>query len=305
MVILCATVRAEPPAQSSIETNRPDSLTAVVGDVLIRVDGPKLWTLSGIDFQKSVMSVQESAYGTVIGIRGVGYLGSAHFLDIPGKPGAVEKEIVSSVKFFLDDRPVTEITPTMRLTGKSFLMQRQSQIRSIALESSVSLRDGVLLESVRLRNSEAVDLTVVYPLAYAWTPTATDYLFGDDTGIQKRGTFVTAPGKPGEGLEKSARWMATFDGTTGKGAVCILVQHPPKFETWLQYTDAPGVYRKLRLMSFVDTTLPAGFDGTFQTAVGFFAATETDWEAKAQQRLVELKVSMRDCLESVSPGARR
>jgi hypothetical protein len=289
VVFLSTTAHAEPPTQSSAEANRPTSLTAVVGDVLIRIDGPKLWTLSGIDFQNTVMAVQDSAYGSVINIRGVGYLGSAHFLDVPGKPGAVEKEIVSSVKFFVDDQPVTAITPTMNLAGKSFLMERQSQIRSVALESSVSVREGSLFESVRLRTAVAVDLKIAYPLMYAWTPNATAYLFGDDTGIQKRGTFVTAPGKPGEGLEKTARWMAVYSGQNGKGAVCHVVQHPAKVETWLQYTDAPGVYRKLRVMSFADSTLPAGFDGTFQTAVGFFTATETDWEAKAQQRLLELK----------------
>ena len=287
LFVICwnAAAHAEPPAK----VERPTSLTAVVGDVLIRVDGPKLWTLSGIDYEQTPLAVEESAYGSVIGIRDVGYLGSAHFLDVPGKPGEVEKEVVSSVKFFLDDQPVKEITPTMKLNGKSFRMERQSQIRAVTLNSTVSLRDGVLIESARFRTATEVDLKIAYPLMYAWTPNATACLFGDDAGVQKRGTFVTAPAKPAEGLEKSARWMAVYSRSSGKGAVCYVVQRPPKFDTWLQYTDAPGVYRKLRLMSFVDTTMPAGFDGTYQTAIGFFTATESAWESKALQRMLELK----------------
>ena len=129
---------------------------------------------------------------------GVGILGSAHFLDVPGKPGEVEKEQVSLVQFVLDEQPVTEITPTMNLSGQSFRRNRESQIRAVHLNSSVTLRggerigsgtrqssvfsansevwrlplrnnsqplrDGVLIETVRLRTAEASDLRVSYPL---------------------------------------------------------------------------------------------------------------------------------------------
>lgn len=106
--------------RASAKIARPEKLTATIGDVLIRIDGPKLWTLSGIDFQNSQIAVQDSAYGSVMNIKGIGILGSAHFLDVPGKPGEVEKEQVSLVQFFLDERPVMEITPTMNLTDASF-----------------------------------------------------------------------------------------------------------------------------------------------------------------------------------------
>jgi len=58
---------------------------------------------------------------------------------------------------------------------------------------------------------------------------------------------------------------------------------------WLQFTDAPGVYRKLRLMSFTDKTMPAGFDGTFQVAVSFFAAKSDEWEPAALQRMSQIR----------------
>lgn len=276
-------------ATAAAKIDRPEKLKATIGDVLIRVDGPKLWTLSGIDFRNSPIAVQDSAYGSVMNITGVGLLGSAHFLDVPGKPGEVEKEQVSLVQFFLDERPITEITPTMNLTGKSFRMNRESKIRAIHLNSSVTLRDGVLIETARMRTTEAVNLKLSYPLMYAWSPTMSQYLFGDDHGVQKRGVFLSESAKAGEGLEKSSRWMAVYDANAKKGAVLYVTQHPATEEAWLQFTDAPGIYRKLRLMSFSEKTMPAGFDGTFQSAVGFFTATENDWETQARQRMQQLQ----------------
>ena len=275
--------------QAAAQNTRPEKLTVTVGDVLIRIDGPKLWTLSGVDYRGSEIAVQGSAYGSVINIKDVGFLGSAHFLDVPGKPGEVEKEQVSLVKFELDQRPISEITPTMNLSGKSFHMTRESTIRAVQLSSSVTLENGVLTESVRMKTNSAVDLKVTYPLMYAWSPQTTEYLFGDDKGVQKRGTFSTENAKPSEGLEKTARWMAVYNPQAQQGAILYVVQRPAMEDVWLQFTDAPGVYRKLRLMSFTDKTMPAGFDGTFQVAVGFFAAKSDEWEPAAVQRMSQLR----------------
>ncbi len=280
---------ALPTNQTVGKDNRPEKLIVTVGDVLIRIDGPKLWTLSGVDYRGSEIAVQDSAYGSVLNIKGVGFLGSAHFLDVPGKPGKIEKEQVSLVEFELDERPMMETTATINLNGKSFRMTRESTIRTVRLSSSVALRDGVLTESVRMKTNAAVDLKVTYPLMYAWSPKATEYLFGDDKRVQKRGTFSSENGKPSEGLEKTARWMAVYNPHAQQGAVLYVVQRPAMDDVWLQFTDAPGVYRKLRLMSFTEKTMPAGFDGTFQVAVGFFTARSDEWESAALQRMSQLR----------------
>jgi hypothetical protein len=283
------TSSAAPTTQASQDFKRLESLTITVGDILTRVSPEKMWTLSGIDYQKTVMSVEDSAYGTVVTYPGARHLGTAHFLDVPGKPGEIEKENVTDLRFSVDGQPVA-ITPKMNLSGKSFRMERKSKIRAIDLESTVIIRDGVLIETAHLRTAEPVELQMSYPLMYAWTPAATAFVFGDDNGIQKRGTFRPAPEKAGEGLEKSARWMSVFEPVSGKGAVCYVIRHPATDDAWLQYTDAPGIYRKLRLMSFVGKTIPADFDGTFQTVVGFFNATQSDWESRALARAMELKL---------------
>ncbi len=289
VLLMTNAIHAEPDPQPAAAPARPDTVTVTVGDILTRVDGPKMWTLSGIDFQKTVMTVEDSAYGTVLTYPGAQHLGTAHFLDVPGKPGEVEKENVIDLKFFVDDKPVTQIQPKMNLSGKSFRMERKSTIRALQLESTVDLRDGVLIETAHLRTAEPIELQSSYPLMYAWTPAATMFLFGDDNGIQKRGAFRPDGEKAGEGLEKTSRWMAVYEPVSGKGGVCYLMKRPENADAWFQYTDSPGIYRKLRIMSFVQSTIPADFDGTFQSAIGFFKAAPADWETAAQKRVEELK----------------
>lgn len=288
-VLIAVGVAHEAFAQPMNSQPRPEKLTVTVGNVLIRIDGPKMWTLSGIDYQEFPIAVQESAYGSILNIRGVGALGSAHFLDVPGKPGVVEKEQVSLVQFYVDERPLTEITPTMNVSGKSFRMHRESNIRAVDLVSSITLRDGILTETVRMRTKDAVDLRLCGAMMYAWSPVMSKYVYGDDKGIQKRGEFLGDSAKPGEGNEKTSRWVAVYSPREQKGAVLYIAQSPMNAGGCLQSTDAPGVYRKVRLLSFLEQTMPAGFDGTFQTAVSFFTAADNEWETVAQQRMEQLK----------------
>lgn len=289
MVFTGASSAEIPATQPAEQATWPKQVVVTIGDVRTRVDGPKMWTLSGIDFQNTVMAVEDSAYGTVLTIRGVGHLGTAHFLDVPGKPGQVEKEIVSRFQLFLDDKPVTDFTPQMILEGKSFRMKRTSKIRALELESSVLLHDGVLVETAHFHFTAPMDLQKAHPMMYAWTPKATVYLLGDDSGIQKRGAFLKE-GKTAFEVVKDSRWMAVFDPQSGKGSVCLLLRHPTDAAGWFLLIDAPGVYRKFSVYTLVDKVVPQGFDGTFQSAVGFFSATESDWEAAALKRVADLRL---------------
>src|SRR5215212_3429038 len=84
-VMTSVTVLAESPVADAW----PSSFTAIVGDLLVRIDGPKLWTLSRIEYKQTIMGVEDSAYGSVVTYPVGQHLGTAHFLDVPGKPGEV------------------------------------------------------------------------------------------------------------------------------------------------------------------------------------------------------------------------
>jgi hypothetical protein len=267
----------------------PLTFTVTAADVRTRIEAAKMWTISGIEFQDTEMAVQDSAYGTVLTIRGVGHLGTAHFLDVPGTPGQVEKEKVTSLRLYVDEKPIAKFQPQMQARGKSFRMERKSSIRSLQVESTVSIRDNVLIETSHWHATQPIDLQKGHPSMYAFTPRATVYAFGDASGIHKRGVF-REQGKL-EMTEKTSRWMAVFDPVNGKGSVCYVAKQPaePDAAAWFLVIDAPGVYRKLALFTFVEKVVPEGFDGTFQTAVGFFSAAGGDWESAALKRVAELK----------------
>ena len=289
--ILASAIRGEQPSvKKDRSASWPQKVVVTVGDIRTRIDGPKMWTLSGIDYQNAVMATEDSAYGTVLTIRNVGHLGTAHFLDVPGKPGEVEKEDVTDLQLFVDDKPVDELSPMMNLTGDSFRMERRSKIRALDLESTITLRNGVLTETARFRVTGPIDLQNAYPWMYAWTPQATDFVFGDNKGIQKRGTFLKE-GKTAAEVVKNATWMAVYNSANRKGSVCCFLKHPPNTEGSFLLIDAPGVYRKVTAYTLVDRIVSKGFEGTYQSAVGFFTATEQDWEEQAQRRSAELRSS--------------
>lgn len=278
----------EPAAQGANLSGWPQKVVVTVGDLRTRIDGPKLWTLSGIDYQGAVMATEESAYGSVLTIRNVGNLGTAHFLDVPGKPGEVEKEEVHQLRFVVDGQPVAEFAPTMNLAGNSFRMERKSTIRSIELESSVSIADDVLVETASFRATGPIDLRVAYPWMYALTAEAKSYVFGDNEGIRQRGTFLPE-GKTVSQVIRNSTWMAVFNPARGKGCVCCDLRHPPAEESSFLLIDAPGIYRKVAAYSLVDTVVREGFAGTYQAGVGFFSATEADWEERARRRAEEIR----------------
>lgn len=266
----------------------PRKTVITVGDIRTRIEGDKMWTLSGIDFQDTVMASEESAYGTVLTIRNAGHLGTAHFLDVPGKPGEIEKEIVTGLRFFADNAPVTGFSPAMAVSGTSFRMERVSQIRDMNLSCSVSVQDGVLTETARLQFTGPMDLQKAHPLMYAWTPGATEFAFGNADGIQRTGAFAKE-GKTVSEVVKDATWMAVYNPATGKGSVCLLRRAPAGRRTDFLLIDSPGLYRKLALYALVDEIVPAGFDGTYEMASGFFNAGGDDWKQRALERLADLR----------------
>jgi hypothetical protein len=293
MLFLSGLAAAEGPRKvPAHQSDWPHKVTVTIGDLRTRIDGPKLWTLSGIDFQNTLMATEDSAYGTVVTIRGAGHLGTAHFLDVPGKPGEVEKENVTSLRLFVDDEPVKSFQPTMELDGKSFRMERRSKIRAMDLESTAQIRDGVLTESVRFHANAPIDLQGSYPFMYAWKHETTHYVFGNEDGIQQRGVF-RKEGKTEWHVIKDATWMAEFDSATGKGCVCRYLQNPSGEKTWFLLVDAPKIYHKVTAYTLIDRVVPKDFEATYQSAVGFFNAAEKDWEQVATRKAAELRDTVR------------
>jgi len=278
---------ADEPAQRSAQP-WPSETVLTIGDIRTRIDGPKLWTLSGIDYRGERMATQDSAYGSVLTIRHVGHLGTAHFLDVPGKPGLIEKEEVTDLRFFLDEKPVKISTAPLQLAGQSFRMERRSTIRAMQLQSTVTIQGNLLSETIQYQATDAIDLQNSYPWMYAMTPEGTDFAWGNEKGLLQTKACIPE-GNTVAQVVQGASWVAVYNRKTGKGSVCCFLQHPANTSAEFLLVDAPGSYRKVAAYTLVDTVVKKGFAGTYQSGVGFFLADESTWKTAAPKRAEQIR----------------
>jgi hypothetical protein len=258
----------------------PPSVTAVCGNLLVRIDGPKIWTLSRIEYGGTRLGIEESAYGTVFNFPDVGFIGSGH--------RDVGVEQAESVEFYLDGAPVAAPGGTLR--GTSFRVVKRSRIRDVALESDVTVAGDRITERTVVRVERAVPLRFVYHFMHAWTPTATAYLAGRAGGEEVEGELRDAPETDRQFyVNREMDWIAVYDGPSGKGVVSRLVERPALGGATMKLWNVPRVYRKFYLQSFSDQVLPAGFAGTYAMVTAFFEAPAGRWRAAARQLALELR----------------
>ncbi len=259
----------------------PTSLSVTCGDVLIRIDGPKLWTPSRVEYQGTLLGIEESAYGTVFNIDKVGFIGSAH--------REVETEQIKDVRFFLDGEEITG--EKVQVSGTSFRCERRSQVRDIELFSTVELAEGQLRETAHVKANRDVRFAKVYHFMHAWIPSATHYAYGHGSEFIESGEFSSAPADDRKFYyQQNPEWVAVFDAASGKGAVSRLLESPDTGGAAMQLWNAIGVYRKFYLVTFVDEAMPAEFEGTYRMTTEFFSGTPETFSKDAlriAEKLVE------------------
>ena len=258
----------------------PARLTAICGDVLIRIDGSKLWTLRAIEWRGTVFGVEDSEYGTVVDFKNEGPIGAGH--------REIESEIVTQFEVFVDGQSLPPGSEPMHFRAGSIRVERQSKIRSFLLDAALEVRDDVVIQSVHIINNRAAEVKSLYPLMYAWTPYATAYLFSSDDDDETSGQFQQREKRYFS--ESGKRWVATYDASTRRGTVSYILTEPSAGDRVFLFADVPAIYRKIYLKCFSDSVVPAGFEGTYSVVNGFFAVfNEDDWIVEARQRARELK----------------
>jgi hypothetical protein len=252
----------------------PASVTAACGGVTVRIDGPKMWTLSRIEFRGTRLGIEDSAYGTVLNFPEVGFVGSAH------RDGGVEQ--AQEVEFFLDGRRLD--APGNTLTGRSFRVSKRSSIRDVALQTDVALGNDRIEERVVVRTEHAVPMRFGYHFMHAWTPSATAYAAGRAGEPEVAGELRDdAEFNRQFYVNREMDWIAVYDGPSGKGAVSRLLERAPLGGAMMKLWNVPGVYRKFYLQSFTNQELPAGFSGTYVMRTGFFETGADEWRAAARE----------------------
>ncbi|MDA0834201.1 MAG: hypothetical protein O2955_12160 [Planctomycetota bacterium] len=257
----------------------PASLTVTCGDVRIRIDGPKLWTPSRIEYQGTILGIEESAYGTVFNLEGVGFIGSAH--------RDIETEQIIDVRFLLDGEKISG--EQEHVNGRSFRCERRSRVRDLELYSTVEIADGRLTETARIQANNVVRLAKIYHFMHAWIPAATHYAYGKDGKIIESGEFSNSREDDRKFyFQKNPDWVAVFDANSDKGAVSYLLEHPETGGASMQLWNCLDVYRKFYFVTFVDEVMPARFEGTYRMTTEFFTSTSKSFTEDSTAVAAEL-----------------
>ena len=292
--------------------DRPRSVTARCGDVLVRINGQKLWTLGRIEYKGTLLCVDRggSQYGTVVSYPGVGWIGTGHREN--------EDEDVRDLRFFVDGnavgnalrgvpvsarshgtahgaaqrplptrkRPITK-GDTWKLDGKTFRMVRLSRIREFRFENTIEVRDNRIHETVVMQSEKQKSVGLIYQFMHPWTPTMTEFIAGGDG---KDEIAKKLGGPKGFPLEHEMDWVAVYDAPTGRGIVSRLLERPKEGGAEMLLWDVNKVYRKFYLRTFVKKNgpVPAGFKGTYRLVTAFLEADAATWQNAARRLAAEL-----------------
>lgn len=246
----------------------PASVKIKSGNVLIRIDGPKMWTISRIEYKDTLLGVEDSAYGTVFKFTDIGFIGTGHFLDRPDG-----KENVKQLDFYIDGKKIEN--PPEQLIAKNFKLHKQSTILDCNLDSTVELHHNFIYETAIINTAKKVPLDVMYNFMHAWIPTASDILAHSTTGQELKEKFDDVTRK--EFVLKDLEWAAVYDVNSGKGAVSFILSKPQTGGGDLLIVSASKVYRKYYLMSFANQSIPPEFVGTYKMVTAFFEAPKDKW----------------------------
>ena len=248
----------------------PQQFTAVVGDIEVRFEDRSFWTLYRIDYKGTRLCLDRwgSHYGSVANFSGVGFIGSGHTEN--------EDEQLLDLKLFVDGEPADKTKPAIHC--EKIRLVKKSKIRDLVLNTEISVRDGRIIEDVRLKADKPTPVKLIYHFMHPWTPTATEYFAELLDGTLVEGVFT---GDGANKIDKATRWSAIFDGPSGKGAVTRVIEAPEDDDWRTRYWDVPDRYRKHYLVTFQNKTVPADREFHYQVVTVPFEATPEQWKAEA------------------------
>ncbi|MFT5470023.1 MAG: hypothetical protein ACI8UO_005147 [Verrucomicrobiales bacterium] len=253
-----------------------ESITVHCGEIGLLLRRQSQWTPGRIDFRSTPMTTEKSAYGTVLSFPETGFIGTAHLENEP--------EDLKRLTFVLDGDELAD--PDEVLTGESFQMIRESQIRGFRLKCEFRIENNRLIETTTLATDKAVPLKLLYHFMHAWKPSMSELIAGVDDDPDK---VISQQLLNDEDvnrkmyLNQRLDWMAIYDPESRQFAVSRLLQAPEIGEHEAKVWNVPGAYRKFYLMCFNNQTVPAGFEGTWRMITAFGAESQDHWAENARK----------------------
>lgn len=257
-----------PPATSAW----PVSILVTADRLQIRFESRSFWTLYRIDYDDVRICKDQfgSHYGSVANLKGTGFVGSGHTEND-------ETEQIDALSLEIDGKPVEK--PADKYEAETVVLHKRSRIRSLSLDTTVTVADNRILEEVTMEAADPTDLNLIYHFMHPWVTEMSHY-----AGETVDGELVTGEFKGDKGMRIAApvSWSAVFSETLQKGALTIVLDVPDDVPWNVRYWDVPKRYRKHYLMSFAGMTVPAGRPYRYRVLTIPFEADSPGWLTQAR-----------------------
>jgi hypothetical protein len=271
LVVLALTVAGENLVTAQDIQAIPKSISISNGELLVRFDKQKLWTMNRIEFQGKLLGIdsRSSHYGTVFKFPGVGFIGTGHTEN--------ESEQLIKLDFYVNDKRIKELPEDGKLNVTSFKMVRHSIIRNFRLKNTIAVKQNIISETVVIMSSKDVALDLIYNFMHPWLPTMSDYLVKTTNGTMISGTFSTSKKMF---VNSAIDWVAVYHAQSELGTVSRMIKQPDKGGAIAMLWDEVP-YRKFYLKSFAGKTFPRDYIATYRIVTGFFKADKNSWQQLA------------------------
>jgi len=251
----------------------PASILVDCGDIQTRFESRSFWTLYRIDYRGKRLGLDRfgSHYGTVANIAGVGFIGSGHTEN-------GETEQVEELELTVDGNRLDP--PPAHVSGKTVVLRKTSRIRSLRLDTTVTVLPDRIIEAVEMTAEKPVRVNRIYHFMHPWVTAMNRFLAVRTDGTTIEGAFT---GDKKMKVDAPVRWSAVYSDTLGMGAVTLVVEAPADADWRVWYWDVPDRYRKHYFLTFRGKTVPSGKTFRYKIVTRPFAAAPDRWQEEARR----------------------
>ncbi len=251
----------------------PTEIAATVGDLGVRFDAGKNWTLSRVDHEGERICIDTpgASYGSVAKVKDIGFIGAAH------KETGQQEEVLG-LRLRVDGEVVAE--PVASYSCERLELVKESRMHHLRLRDRWLTADGVVEEEVWLRAESPEPLDLLYVFMYPWGKEMTDYMAVTAEGETIAMAFVNDNGFR---LERQVRWVALYNRENGHGVVMTLVDAPVEVGLRTRIWDRTSPYKKHYLQIWSRRTIAPGDTARLRLRSRPFTASAESWQAVAAE----------------------
>ena len=264
------------------KTFAPQSFYVSSGDLKIRFDAKKFYTMNRIEYKGKLLGVDNpgSHYGTVFSFAGIGFIGTGHTEN--------QKENLKSLEAWSNGKKIGlgNLKNNEEIRSSDFRLVRKSEIKGIEISNTIEIKGNAIREEVELAPAEDVKIAFVYDFMHPWTIEMDRYAAETDDGKEENGTFI------GDGkfkVNKGFNWTAFYSASLNMGTVLRKIENSSPGKSIIMLWDKPPTYRKFYLRSSAGETLKKGAVYKLALKTGFFESQPEEWLSVVKKTADNLK----------------